>query len=344
MHKTKKTFITAVVAVTAAMTLISAGSAQADPGKDQPTRAAAARADSDGPPDRVAGATPPAAARAALAAIQKRIARHVARHGTTNTFGSYLDTTGTIVIETDASTDVVSGLTDLAGAPGDQRAAARQARVRRTTTGDTWHRRDDIRPYWGGGGIRSGGALCSSGYAVQNGAGTRFSVTAGHCFANGATVLTESGANTYGTVSNRRLPTVTGHAQDMELVGGQSYAGRIFTGGVTSTSSLPVVAAGAAYVGYTDYCHSGRTTGEQCGHTATSITGQVCTQTGCKSPVIVYTGGNIQQGGDSGGPFYAKTSTAVWIRGHVIASSSTTGYVQPWTVVASSLGVNIVTG
>jgi hypothetical protein len=217
--------------------------------------------------------------------------------------------------------------------------------VRRNKIVDTFNRRDDIPPFWGGGGIASGGGICSSGYAVQNGAGTRFMVTAGHCFANGATVWTESGARVYGTVSNRHLPTVTGDAKDMELVGGQSYAGRVFTGGIFSTTSAPVVAAGTAYVGYNNYCHSGRTTGENCGHTANSISAQVCTQTGCKSPVIAFTGGNMIQPGDSGGAFYAKDgSGGVWIRGNVIASDGVTGWAEPWTVISPTLGVSIVTG
>ena len=113
---------------------------------------------------------------------------------------------------------------------------------------------------------------------------------------------------------------------------------------MTSSSSIPVVAGWLAFVGYNNYCHSGRTTGEQCGHTATSTTAQVCTTTGCKSPVIAYTGGTIQQGGDSGGAFYAKDASGAWIRGHVIASNSTTGYVELWTKVASTYGVSILTG
>ena len=170
-------------------------------------------------------------------------------------------------------------------------------------------------------------------------------VTAGHCYANGTTVRTESNLRTVGTVSNRALASLGSGPVDMELLGGQSYAGRVFSGGVTSTTSNPVVAAGDASVNYNAYCHSGRTTGEQCGHTATSVTAQVCTGTGCKSPVIAYTGGTIQQGGDSGGAFYAKDgNSGVWIRGHVIASSSTTGYVEKWTKVASRYGVSIVTG
>ena len=49
-----------------------------------------------------------------------------------------------------------------------------------------------------------------------------FSVSAGHCFANGANALVESGLRSYGTVSGRRLPTVTGGSTDSELLGGQN--------------------------------------------------------------------------------------------------------------------------
>jgi hypothetical protein len=300
----------------------------------------------DQAPDRSArgqSEAPPAAAKA-LAAMQRRIANFVDRSGTDKSFASYVDgDTGRIVLITDASESEVAQVTDVADAD-DRREIARGRIQRGVTTRDVWHRRDDIQPFWGGAGIAAGGSICSAGYAARNGAGTVFSVTAGHCWANGTTVSVESGARTFGTVSNRRLPTVTGHAMDVELVGGQTYAGRIYTGGVTSTSSIPVVAAGSAFAGYSNYCHSGRTTGQSCGHTATSTTGQVCTQTGCKSPVIVFTGGTMIQPGDSGGTFYAADSSGAWIRGNTIASGGDTGYAQPWTVIASELGLSIVTG
>lgn len=330
-------------------TFVAVGPAAAgddEKGTDRAHKEVAGEAAVDDSPDR--GARPRAKAQPgaekALAAIQRRIERHVAEQGTKHSFASYVDgDTGRIVIETDAPQSLVDDLTKVSG--DDQRQAVEHAKVRRTTTTDSWHRRDDIQSYWGGGGIRVGNGLCSSGYAVKSSSGYRYSVTAGHCFADWSSVQTESQNNDYGIVLGRRLPTVTGHAKDMELVYGKSYAGRIFTGGVTSTSSARVVAAGTAYQGYTNYCHSGRTTGENCGHTATSINGQVCTQTGCKSPVIVFTGGTIIQGGDSGSPFYAKDSSGgAWIRGHNIASSATTGYVQPWTTVAAEYGVSIVTG
>ena len=321
--------------------------AGADPGGSKPTGTPAnAALGSDQAPDRSARGTAnasPAAARA-LNAIQRRIANYVERHGTKYTFATHLDSdTGRIVLDSDAPASVMAGLTSMSDP--DQRRDVGRAQVRRATISDTWNRRDDIPAFWGGAGITNAGGICSAGYAVRNSFGSVFSVTAGHCFANGANALVESGLRSYGTVSGRRLPTVTGQPMDMELLGGQSYAGRVYTGGVFSTTSRPVVAAGAAYAGYTNYCHSGRTTGENCGHTATSTNAQVCTGTGCKSPVIEFTGGTMIQGGDSGGAFYALDgSGGAWIRGNVIATDGTTGWAQPYTTVASEYGVSIVTG
>lgn len=323
--------------------------AQAGPGKPAPAGSNSPAADQG-----FRAAAVPAASTAALSAIQARVADYVARNGTRYSFADYVDpATGQIVLETDAPAGVVDALTNLGGtATAATAEAAGRTVVRRATTTDAFNRRDDISPYYGGGGITnktaiSGGFfLCSTGFAVRLSTGPVRMVTAGHCFPNTMVVLTESRAHTEGKVSKRHLPTVTGGKKDMELIGGQSYSGRVFTGGVTSTSSLPVHGAGAAVVGFNNYCHSGRTTGEQCGHTANSTTAQVCTETGCKQPVIAYTGGVVQQGGDSGGAFYAFSGdgTSVFIRGHVIAGNSTTGYVEPWTVTQPTYNVSIVTG
>jgi len=321
--------------------------ADARDGKKPTGRLGKAPVAADQAPDRSArgkDAASPAADQA-LTGIQRRISNYVADHGTRYTFASYLDSdTGRIVLNTNAPAKVVSKLTSRSDP--DQRREVSKGQVRRTKAiSDTFHRRDDTPAFWGGAGITNSGGICSSGYGVRNSSGTVFSVTAGHCFANGANALVESGLRSYGTVSARRLPTVTGHPMDMELLGGQSYAGRVYTGGVVSTTSRPVTAAGAAFAGYNNYCHSGRTTGENCGHTATSTNAQVCTATGCKSPVIAFTGGTMIQGGDSGGAFYAIDSAGkAWIRGNVIATDGTTGWAQPWTTVASQYGVSIVTG
>jgi hypothetical protein len=278
-----------------------------------------------------------------LTTIQRRIAGYVAAHGTKYTFASYLDSAGRLALDTNAPSSVVSGLTRLSNPA--QRQAVGKSRIHRSRIADTFNRRDDVPSFWGGAGITNSGGICSSGYAVRNSAGSVFSVTAGHCFANGANALVESGLRSYGTVSGRRLPTVTGGSTDSELLGGQSYSGRVYTGGVVSTTSRGVAAGGAASAGYSNYCHSGRTTGENCGHTATSTNAQVCTSSGCKSPVIQFTGGTMIQPGDSGGTFYAIDSAGkAWIRGNVIATDGTTGWATPFTTVASLYGVSVVTG
>ncbi len=188
------------------------------------------------------------AAKGALKAIQQRISNYVENHGTKYSFASHLDSdTGRIVLDTNAPASVMAGLTSLSDP--DERREVGKAQIRQTTISDAWHRRDDIPSFWGGAGITNSGGICSAGYAVKNWWGTVSSVTAGHCFADGANALVESGLRSYGTVSGRRLPTVTGHPMDMELLGGQSYAGRVYTGGVVSTTSRPVVAAGAASAG-----------------------------------------------------------------------------------------------
>jgi hypothetical protein len=305
-------------------------------------------ADPSSAPDRKGGRViaAPAAQDKALQTIQSQIAAYVAANGTKYTFASYWDgVNGKMVLETDAPADVLAAVTaQPKGAVAEQQAAS-QLNVRGgLTTADNFHRRDDIPSFWGGAGIAAGG-ICSTGYSVRNGAGTVFITTAGHCYANGTTVTSESGLATLGTVSNRNLPTFNGVARDVELIGGSSYAGRIYTGGITSTTSVPVFAAGEAFVGFANYCHSGRTSGEACGHTASSITGQVCTQTGCKSPVIVWSGGVASAGGDSGSPFYVMdTSGRAWIRGHVIAGNGVTSYSEKWVEVSALLGVSIVTG
>jgi hypothetical protein len=342
----KKTFV-AFVATAAAVTALGVGSGQAQAAEPiRKPKVALAKADPTFLAKEQAaskGVVSTTASRSALATVQARVSEFVARNGTKYTFGIYSDpATGDVVVHTDAPSDV---LEPLISAEGDKYLASVRVQVLEEKTTDIYQRRDDIPSYWGGAGISASGAICSSGYAVKTSAGTKYFVTAGHCYANGTSVKTESGLHTFGTVSNRALASLGSGPIDMELLGGQSYAGRVYTGGVTSSTSAPVVAAGTAYVGYTNYCHSGRTTGEQCGHTANSITAMVCTQTGCKAPVIAYTGGVVQQPGDSGGAFYAKDSSGgAWIRGHVIAGDGVTGYVEPWTQVVARYGVSIVTG
>ena len=273
-----------------------------------------------------------------LAGVNARIARHVERRGTQHTFGSYVDaTTDTIVVETDAPSDVVSAV--LGEERGSRRVVVRRQRIR-----DDWSRKSDIPSYWGGAGVTAsvGTPWCSTGFTVQNAWGTRSQVTAGHCFNNGTNVYTENGGRWMGSVSGNGLLAANKH--DMELIGGSGYWGYIFTGGVDSSTGIRIVGSGDPVEGYTDYCHSGRTTGEHCGHRVLSNFAQVCTQTGCKYPVTAWTGGTLIQGGDSGSPFYVKNSTGAWARGINIASGGSTAYAEKWSRIQARYGVSITTG
>ncbi|MGL5826712.1 MAG: hypothetical protein ACRCYU_18165 [Nocardioides sp.] len=341
----KLTLVVSVAAVTTATAMlgVQAGAVSGDRAKPAPTASAkpdprllakekaAARSAADNP-----------ASRAALATMSKRVTTYVAKHGTKYTFAVYTDpATGSVVLDSSAPARVVSRLTQAAG---DRSLRSVNVRTKNSKIRDLFNRRDDIPSFWGGAGISAGGT-CSTGYAVQNVFGTRYMTTAGHCYADGTVVRTESLANVMGTVFGRQLPTVNGQPKDMELMFGGSYSGRTYNGGVFSTTSNPVVAAGGAFVGYNNYCHSGRTTGENCGHTATSTNSTVCTSTGCKTGLISFTGGVLPQPGDSGSPFYAKdASGGVYIRGHVIAGGGGVAWAEAWTKVASTYGVSIVTG
>jgi hypothetical protein len=268
--------------------------------------------------------------------VRARMMRYASARGTQYTYATYVDpASGRTVLETDAPSAVVSSIV------GADKA---NVVVHRTTVRTAFSRKSDSAPFYGGGGIGTPLGTCSAGYAVQNSAGTRFMVTAGHCGNNGGAVTTELGGVAYGTIQGNGGPS-----RDMELIGGKSYAGRIFGGGVDSSTNYRVAGASDPVVGFTNYCHSGRTTGENCGHTVTSVTGTVCTTFGCQSPVIVFTGGVQPQKGDSGDPFYVGSSdpanTDKFIRGHVIAiSGTTTGYAELYSRVSSFYGVTAVIG
>ena len=207
---------------------------------------------------------------------------------------------------------------------------------------DQFHRRDDINPFWGGASITSGGGTCSAGFTVRKPSGTRFMTTAAHCFAVGATVRTPTGT-LFGPVTQRGTLNSFWFwdNRDVELIGGQSYAARVYTGGVFSSSSKAVVGAGDPVAGVTGYCTSGQTSGEQCNQTVNSTGAIVCTQTGCKWPVIQYTGGPSQPG-DSGGSMYLPgASGQVFARGSVIAGNGTTSFAEPWSRMSSAMGVSI---
>lgn len=275
--------------------------------------------------------------KATVDTIQDRLSKRAWSPAAKNyNYASWLDLrTGKMVLKTNAPASVTATLTK--DYPGliDQQA---------DTIRDNFSRRADTSPFWGGSSIKSGGGVCSSGFVVQKG-GQRFLTTAGHCFAVGANVLTTDGNLSVGSVTQRG-PFFPWPFQsfDMELIGGKSYGSSIFVGGTNSSTGRHVNGAGDPVVGFSQYCRSGQTSGEQCGQTVQSVNAQVCTQTGCKSPVISYTG-PVSQPGDSGAPFYVYSADAahVFIRGMNVASGASTSFAEKWSRISSNLGVSIVT-
>ena len=274
-------------------------------------------------------------ARKTADAIREQIAgREFAPEAPKFSYSSYLDLhSGRVVLQTDAPPEVTERL--LKEFP--EEIELREGKP----VEDMFHRRDDIPSFWGGAAITSSGT-CSAGFAVRKPSGERFMTTAAHCWAVGSTVRTPPG-RFFGTV--RQRGTLNSwwffDNRDVELIGGQSYAARVYTGGVVSTSSKAVVGANDPVAGVTGYCTSGQTSGEQCNQTVNSTGAIVCTQTGCKWPVISYTGGPSQPG-DSGGSMYIPGATGqVFARGSVIAGDGTTSFAEPWSRMSSAMGVSI---
>ena len=278
-----------------------------------------------------------AISRATITALQARIAKRAwspaAKH---YNYASWLDLkTGKLVLKTNAPRSVTAALSKgYTGVIEQQDETVR----------DTFDRRNDVPAFWGGSSIKSSGSVCTSGFPVQKN-GQRFLVTAGHCFPLNAGVTTTDGNLAIGSVVQRGPFLPLGLPNwDMELIGGGSYGSSIFVGGTSSATGKHISGAGDPIVGFTNYCRSGQTSGEQCGETVQSVNAQVCTQTGCKSPVISYTG-PVSQPGDSGAPFYVYSgdNANVFIRGLNIASGGSTSFAEKWSRISSNLGVSIVT-
>lgn len=276
-------------------------------------------------------------ARKTVDAIREQLAmREFSPEAEKFSYASHLDLkTGKVVLQTDAPTPVTDPLTKEFPDTIERREDK--------PVEDLFHRRDDISSFWGGASIQGGGGTCTSGFPVRKPSGQRFLTTAGHCYALGASVSTPAGRLVGGVTERGTLNSWWFFDnRDMELIGGQSYSPRIYVGGITSSSSKAVAGAGDPVAGVTGYCASGQTTGELCNQTVQSTEAIVCTQTGCKWPVISYTGGPSQPG-DSGAPFYMPGSSGqVFARGGVIAGDGTTSYAEKWSRISSTFGVSIV--
>jgi len=199
-------------------------------------------------------------------------------------------------------------------------------------------RTNDTAPHAGGASIKSGSTTCTAAFAVKV-SGAKRMVTAGHCGAIGASFQSQTGGNSFGSVTHRAsFPTY-----DLELLSGSTYRKKIYT---SSTATTKVESAGDPGVGST-YCFSGATSGVQCSATVTSKSGKLCDSAGCTQPVIAFTG-STPSGGDSGAPFYANSTSGgtatVLVRGVVIGHAGSVGYAELWSRVVDRFGATIVAG
>lgn len=176
---------------------------------------------------------------------------------------------------------------------------------------------NDTSPFYGG--IRIGNPIgaCTYGFGLTNLYGTRYAITAGHCWALGSRVSAMrqyggtnnvgSGYDDFGSVAFR---TFSQNSLDNELIGGRDYAGRMWVGGSLAddnTVSVPVHDARASCVGCSVYFNGSFT-----GKSLAVIT----SYDGCGDyfgdgivscglwQVRSANGQRVCQGGDSGGPVF----------------------------------------
>ncbi|GAA0231250.1 hypothetical protein GCM10010492_32350 [Saccharothrix mutabilis subsp. mutabilis] len=276
---------------------------------------------------------------AANEAVRARVHEQLAA-GSRHSFTTFTDPTiGKAVLLTDAPREVVA---TLVGEHADHVTVIADPVL------NTASRKYDSAPFYGGAGIQYyNDPPCTTGYAVKTALAKKFLVTAGHCYDNGQSVWVENSPNnTQNTPEHLGSVSLDGYpAHDMALIGGKTYSGNIYVGGTNSTTSVPVATASNPIKGVYTYCHSGRSTGEQCGHGVVSLDAEVCNYgETCRKPVAAFKGGVLNTGGDSGAPFYTKfQDSSVAIRGHVIAANSTYGFAETWGRVQAKYNVSIVT-
>jgi hypothetical protein len=272
-------------------------------------------------------------AKADVDRFQGKVAGRAFHAEATNySYASYFDlTTGKLVLDTDAPDSVIESLSSEFGA---------KIEVRKGGVTEDFTRRADVSPFWGGSSVKSNGWTCTTGFPVKKSTGTRYLVTAGHCYELGWNVYTSDGNLHVGSVV-QRAPIAS---RDMELIGGKSYGSSVFVGGTNSSTGKSVIGAGDPAVNFTGYCRSGQTTGEHCGQKVISVTANFCPTSGCKTNVIAYNTGGASANGDSGAPFYLPSGTSsVYARGIHVGRNTSTGtmYAEKWSTIASTLGVSI---
>ena len=200
---------------------------------------------------------------------------------------------------------------------------------------------NDVEPHWGGGWIQTT-VGCTSAFAIEDGRGHRFMVTAGHCFTHGA--ITNMG----------RAVRPSHHGPwsdyDVELITGRRYAGVVYetpsTGRKVKNGTNPGVG--------NQYCTTGRTSGFQCEWTVHRLNETICypDQPACSHGLAGMTrpSGVPVQSGDSGGPlWYRYGDGTAGVRGVIsgrfwdVGTFSWYSWVTQYQPIANAWAMHAVT-
>ncbi len=210
-------------------------------------------------------------------------------------------------------------------------------------------RLDDGRPHFGGAGLREGsGSMysnwCTSGFSVRRNAsdGQYGSITAGHCFNDGASIY--SGPKYYGYSWGKwNYP----HHDVLGIRSGSETYDNVIHVDPCCPSTRTVV--GRHYPRVGDYvCFSGMVTRALCSIRVQSTGGVFCDPKGCTGGLIegVRNGEVFVRSGDSGGPIYVRTgSNSALAAGMIVAGAGggTLAYGEMIHVIESHLNVTLLT-
>jgi hypothetical protein len=135
--------------------------------------------------------------------------------------------------------------------------------IRETAGGSRMGRNNDPSPHKGGAVVVGdavsgpGDAACTSGFTVKKATGTKYMVTAGHCFSLSASIEGGTGLSWGMVVQRAAFPD-----KDAELIGAGTYTFRFYRGSIVGALE-DVDGAGNPAVGNT-YCASGMMSGTDC--------------------------------------------------------------------------------
>ncbi len=235
----------------------------------------------------------------------------------------------------DAATDAdVSRLQQLSPAISVNRKGSPPERLSRTNSSSP-HR----------GGLRMShfsGELCTNGFSVKGKTtGTVYSLTAGHCGANGSAWYA---TNFVGNLAGKaNFP-----ARDMARLKNSSYQTWIETDGGDDYDERRIVSAANGTVS-SKVCLSGAITKSKCNVEIISYSNTMCDSFGCTTGLVKGTrnGDHLVVKGDSGGPVYYRnpSNQRASARGTIVGGESwgTVVYWHAWTTISNHLNVDVYT-